>query len=91
MAPKAGKKLKILVLSSRGLLKQYGKFEQGITTHDTIVHMVSCISTKLFQKCFIKWMNICRELMKSSGSATDGKTVRHSQFGATIQRNYYLG
>ncbi|WP_146747576.1 transposase family protein [Photorhabdus laumondii] len=83
--------MKILVLSSRGLLKQYGKFEQGITTHDTIVHMVICISTKLFQNCFIKWMNICRELMKSSGSAADGKTVRRSQFGAVTQGNCYLG
>ncbi|RAX10201.1 hypothetical protein CKY10_08210 [Photorhabdus sp. HUG-39] len=70
---------------------KYSEFEQDILTHNSIVHVVSCISVKQSQKCFIEWINIFRELMKSLGGTTDGKTVRRSQFSAVTQGNCYLG
>ena len=40
-------------------LKEYGDFENGIPVHDTIARVVSCISPKKFQECFINWMRDC--------------------------------
>ncbi|WP_079253982.1 ISAs1 family transposase [Endozoicomonas arenosclerae] len=59
-------------------LKQYGDFEEGIPSDDTIARVVSNINPKQFQQCFIDWMNACHEAAKGDVIAIDGKTVRRS-------------
>ncbi len=59
-------------------LKQYGDFEEGIPSNDTIARVVSTISPKRFQKCFIDWMNACHKVSQGDVIAIDGKTLRRS-------------
>ena len=59
-------------------LRQYGDFEQGIPSHDTIARVVSLIDPKPFQQCFIDWMKACHQQTQGDIVAIDGKTVRGS-------------
>lgn len=59
-------------------LKQYGDFDHGIPVHDTITHVVSCISPQRFHECFINWMRDCHSSENGSVIAIDGKTLRGS-------------
>ena len=59
-------------------LKQYGDFEAGIPTHDTIARVMSLINPKEFQQCFIDWMNACHTASQGDIVAIDGKTLRSS-------------
>ncbi|WP_133408585.1 ISAs1 family transposase [Parashewanella tropica] len=59
-------------------LQNYGDFDNGIPAHDTIARVISSISAKQFQQCFIDWMQACHEVTKGDVVAIDGKTVRRS-------------
>ena len=59
-------------------LKQYGDFEGGIPSDDTIARTVSIVNPKQFQCCFIDWMQACHEVTEGEVIAIDGKTVRGS-------------
>ena len=59
-------------------LQQYGDFESGIPSHDTIARVVSLINAKEFQQCFVDWMNACHTASKGDIVAIDGKTLRSS-------------
>lgn len=59
-------------------LKQYGDFDHGIPVHDTITHVVSCISPQRFHECFINWMRDCHSSEDGGVIAIDGKTLRGS-------------
>ena len=43
-------------------LTQYGEFEQGIPSADTVARVMGMISPKALQKAFIDWMRDCHEL-----------------------------
>ena len=59
-------------------LTQYGEFEQGIPSADTVARVMGMISPKALQKAFIDWMRDCHELTDGEVVAIDGKTVRGS-------------
>ena len=59
-------------------MKQYGDFENGIPSDDTIARTVSVVSPKKFQVCFIDWMKECHKATAGDVIAIDGKTVRSS-------------
>lgn len=59
-------------------LQQYGDFENGIPSDDTIARTVSVVSPKKFQACFIDWMKECHKATAGDVIAIDGKTVRSS-------------
>lgn len=59
-------------------LKQYGEFENGTPSDDTIARAVSVVNPKKFQECFIEWMKACHEATDGEVVAIDGKTVRSS-------------
>ena len=43
-------------------LRNYGDFEHGAPSDDTIARAVSVVNPKKFQKCFIDWMKACHEV-----------------------------
>ena len=57
-------------------LRNYGDFEHGVPSDDTIARAVSIVDPKRFQKCFIDWMKACHEATDVEVIAIDGKTVR---------------
>ena len=59
-------------------LKQYGEFENGTPSDDTIARAVSVVNPKKFQECFIEWIKACHEATNGEVVAIDGKTVRSS-------------
>jgi len=58
-------------------LRSYYPFENGIPSHDTFGRVFSLLDTKLFETCFLNWVNEFQEL-NGSVVAIDGKRVRHS-------------
>ena len=59
-------------------LRQYGDFEHGAPSDDTIARAVSVVNPKQFQQCFIDWMKACHQATDGDVIAIDGKTVRSS-------------
>ena len=59
-------------------LRQYGDFEHGAPSDDTIARAVSVVNPKKFQQCFIDWMKACHQATDGDVIAIDGKTVRSS-------------
>lgn len=59
-------------------LKDYGDFKHGIPAHDTIARVMSNISPKRLQKCFVAWMESCHQVTDGEVIAIDGKVVRGS-------------
>ena len=59
-------------------LRNYGDFEHGAPSDDTIARAVSIVNPKKFQQCFIDWMKACHEVTDGEVIAIDGKTVRGS-------------
>ena len=59
-------------------LKQYGEFENGTPSDDTIARAVSVLNPKKFQECFIEWIKACHKATDGEVVTIDGKTVRSS-------------
>ena len=59
-------------------LRNYGDFDHGAPSDDTIARAVSVVNPKKFQKCFIDWMKACHEITDGDVIAVDGKTVKSS-------------
>ncbi len=59
-------------------LKQYGEFNNGIPSHDTIAQVISIIDPKQFQHSFIEWMKACHKITDGEVFAIDGKCARGS-------------
>jgi predicted transposase YbfD/YdcC len=59
-------------------LKQYIALEHGIPAHDTIARVMSRLSAKGLQECFMNWVAAVNEVTEGQLIAIDGKTVRRS-------------
>ncbi|MFA0254823.1 ISAs1 family transposase [Vibrio breoganii] len=59
-------------------LREYGDFEQGIPSADTIARVLGMVNPNAMQRAFIEWMNACHDVTQGEVIAIDGKTVRGS-------------
>ncbi|SIQ14014.1 Predicted transposase YbfD/YdcC associated with H repeats [Aeromonas sp. RU39B] len=57
-------------------LRQYGDFENGIPTHDTIARLMGLLSGRQLQRFFVQWMQTCHERSEGTLVAIDGKMLR---------------
>lgn len=62
-------------------LKQYLPFENGIPSDDTFRRFFRSIDSKVFQECFIDWVNSLDVPLDGKVIAIDGKTLRRSHDG----------
>lgn len=56
-------------------LRKFYPFKNGIPSHDTINRVISAIEPKLFNECFVKWINEISHLSKGEVVAIDGKRL----------------
>ncbi len=61
-------------------LKQYGNFDTGIPSIDTMRRVFSALDSENFNDCFISWINHLCVKTKGEVIALDGKTVRGGKF-----------
>ncbi|PML61241.1 hypothetical protein BCT73_06525 [Vibrio breoganii] len=59
-------------------LREYGDFEQGIPSADTIARVLGMVNPNAMQRAFIEWMNACYAVTQGEVIAIDSKTVRGS-------------
>lgn len=59
-------------------LRQFVPLKNGIPSHDCIAYVISWLSPKEFQRCFMDWVGAVREVIPKEVIAADGKTVRRS-------------
>lgn len=59
-------------------LRKFISLEHGIPTHDTIARVLSRVSAKGLQQCFMNWVAAVHEVTAGQVVAMDGKTVRRS-------------
>lgn len=59
-------------------LRQFVPLKNGIPSHDCIAYVISRLSPKEFQRCFMDWVGAVREVIPKEVIAVDGKTVRRS-------------
>ena len=59
-------------------LRQYVPLANGIPSHDTIARVISRLSAKGLQECFVSWVQSVTEVSAGEIVAIDGKTVRRS-------------
>ena len=60
-------------------LRQFAPFKNGIPSHDCIAYVISRLSPKQFQECFINWISEIHEHTAGEVIAIDGKTARGSR------------
>ena len=63
-------------------LRQYLPYKDGIPVDDTIARLMRKLDPKLFQGCFMRWMQSVVELTDGDIIAVDGKTARGSRNGS---------
>ena len=61
-------------------LKQYGGFDAGIPSVDTMRRVFSALDSENFNDCFISWINHLCVKTKGEVIALDGKTVKGGKF-----------
>ena len=59
-------------------LRQYVLLANGIPAHDTIARVISRVSSKGLQECFLNWVQSVTEMTDGEIVAIDGKTLRRS-------------
>ncbi len=59
-------------------LRQYVPLSNGIPSHDTIARVISRLSPKGLQECFVNWVQSVTSATAGEIVAIDGKTVRRS-------------
>lgn len=64
-------------------LRKFYPYKNGIPSHDVLNRFYNRLDTKVFNKCFIEWVNSIAKHSASSVIALDGKTIRGaaSNFG----------
>lgn len=60
-------------------LKQFIELKNGIPSHDCIAYVMSRLSVKGFQKCFMSWSQASAERCEGEIICVDGKTARGSR------------
>lgn len=68
-------------LSKAEFLKEYLPYENGIPSDDTFRRFFRSVDPKVFQDCFIKWVNSLGIEVRDKVIAIDGKTLRRSHDG----------
>jgi predicted transposase YbfD/YdcC len=59
-------------------LRKFLPYENGIPRHDTIARVMSCLSPKALQSCFVSWVQSIAKITDGEIVAIDGKQARHS-------------
>ncbi len=59
-------------------LRQFIPLENGVLFDDCIAYVISRLSPKEFQHCFMNWVNAVRDELPEGVIAIDGKTSRRS-------------
>lgn len=59
-------------------LRKFLPYEHGIPCHDTIARVMSCLSPKALQSCFISWVQSIAQITDGEIVAIDGKQARRS-------------
>lgn len=59
-------------------LQRYVPLANGIPSHDTIARVISRLSPRGLQECFVNWIQAVTEVTAGEVVAIDGKTVRRS-------------
>jgi predicted transposase YbfD/YdcC len=59
-------------------LRKFLPYENGIPRHDTVARVMSCLSSKALQSCFISWVQSIAEITEGEIVAIDGKQARRS-------------
>ena len=59
-------------------LRRFVPLANGVPSHDCIAYVISRISVKEFQSCFIGWTKVIKEKTDMEIIAVDGKTARGS-------------
>jgi len=59
-------------------LKRFINLNNGVPSHDTLRRVFSKLDPKLFQTCFIRWVDGLQDKTSSQVIAIDGKTLRGS-------------
>jgi predicted transposase YbfD/YdcC len=59
-------------------LRKFLPYEKGIPRHDTIARVMSCLSPKALQSCFVSWVQSIAKITDGEIVAIDGKQARRS-------------
>lgn len=59
-------------------LKKFLPYENGIPRHDTVARVMSCLSPKALQSCFVSWVQSIAKITDGEIVAIDGKQARRS-------------
>lgn len=59
-------------------LRKFIPLENGIPAHDTLARVLSRVSAKGLQECFMNWVTAVHHVTEGQVVAIDGKTVRRS-------------
>ncbi|MBS4155531.1 ISAs1 family transposase, partial [Cobetia sp. MC34] len=59
-------------------LRQYGDFEAGVPSHDTLARVMALVNAEQLQTAFAEWMKSCHDVTDGAVVAIDGKTLRGS-------------
>jgi predicted transposase YbfD/YdcC len=59
-------------------LRKFIPLENGVPTHDTIARVLSGVSAKGLQECFLNWVKAVQQATDGQVVAIDGKRVRRS-------------
>ncbi|MBF8224040.1 ISAs1 family transposase [Halomonas sp. 328] len=59
-------------------LRQYGDFEAGVPSHDTLARVMALVNAEQLQSAFAEWMKACHDVTEGAVVAIDGKTLRGS-------------
>ena len=59
-------------------LRKFIPLENGVPTHDTIARVLSRVSAKGLQECFLNWVRAVHRATEGQLVAIDGKRVRRS-------------
>ena len=61
-----------------GWLRRFIPLKNGVPSHDCIAYVISRLSPKSFQRCFLDWTQEVMEQIQGEVIAVDGKTARRS-------------
>ncbi len=73
-----------------GWLKQFLALTNGIPSHDTFRRVFSLLDARVFQECFMRWVEQTFQVTREQVIALDGKSVRGSQKGGVGQSCLHL-
>lgn len=59
-------------------LRKFLPYESGIPRHDTVARVMSCLSPKALQSCFVSWVQSIAKITDGEIVAIDGKQARRS-------------